>query len=198
MQNSGTPASTSPSVPRGPPRKPKQSGNALWVGNLPTAARVEDLKDHFSRDATDDIESVFLISKSNCAFVNYKTEASCAAAMARFHESRFQNVRLVCRLRRQSPSPAPVAGVPTGPAALTATQPALAKTPVAGSSISPQAEASAQAGNLIDGVEALVAKDKYFIVKSLTMEDLEMSVRNNIWATQSHNEEALNKAYEVS
>ena len=40
--------------------------------------------------------------------------------------------------------------------------------------------------------------DKYFILKSLTVEDMELSVRNSIWATQSHNEEALNKAYEVS
>jgi hypothetical protein len=41
------------------------------------------------------------------------------------------------------------------------------------------------------------ATEKYFIVKSLTLQDLELSVRNGIWATQSHNEEALNKAYEV-
>ena len=39
--------------------------------------------------------------------------------------------------------------------------------------------------------------DRYFIVKSLTVEDLELSVRTGIWATQSHNEEAFNKAYEV-
>ena len=63
------------SVPRGPPRKPKQSGHALWVGNLPPGATVIDLKDHFSREATRDIESLFLISKSNCAFVNYRNPA---------------------------------------------------------------------------------------------------------------------------
>ena len=39
--------------------------------------------------------------------------------------------------------------------------------------------------------------DKYFVMKSLTVEDMELSARNCIWATQSHNEEALNKAYEV-
>lgn len=39
--------------------------------------------------------------------------------------------------------------------------------------------------------------DKFFIMKSLTVEDMELSVRNNIWATQAHNEEALNKAFEV-
>lgn len=39
--------------------------------------------------------------------------------------------------------------------------------------------------------------EKFFVVKSLTLQDLELSVRNGIWATQSHNEEALNKAYQV-
>lgn len=34
-------------------------------------------------------------------------------------------------------------------------------------------------------------------MKSLTIEDMELSVRNKIWATQAHNEEALNRAYEV-
>ncbi|PKS11829.1 hypothetical protein jhhlp_001123 [Lomentospora prolificans] len=38
-------------------------------------------------------------------------------------------------------------------------------------------------------------KERYFILKSLTVEDLEMSVRNGIWATQSHNEETLNAAF---
>src|SRR3954471_10827909 len=80
------------SIPRGPPRKPKQSGHALWVGNLPPGTTVAELKDHFSREATKDIESLFLISKSNCAFVNYRTEGACAAAMQRFHDSRLHGV----------------------------------------------------------------------------------------------------------
>ena len=42
------------------------------------------------------------------------------------------------------------------------------------------------------------AAEKYFIVKSLTLQDLELSVRNGIWATQSHNEVALNNAFKVS
>jgi len=39
--------------------------------------------------------------------------------------------------------------------------------------------------------------EKFFVVKSLTLQDLELSTRNGIWATQAHNEAALNKAYEV-
>jgi hypothetical protein len=70
-------------LPRGPPRKPKQSGFALWVGNLPRDVRLEELKDFF---AIDGLESIFLIRKSNCAFVNYKREEDCALALTTFND----------------------------------------------------------------------------------------------------------------
>ena len=184
-----------PSSPRGPPRKPKQSGHALWVGNLPSGALVSDLKDHFSRDASKEIESVFLISKSNCAFVNYRTDAACAAAMNRFHDSRFHGVRLVCRLRRTTAGAG--GGVPVGPAAL---MPAIAQSQTAIESIAQNREVSMKAEELAragPNVEDVKRPDKYFIMKSLTVEDMELSLRNSIWATQAHNEDALNKAFEV-
>lgn len=159
---------------------------------------MSDLKDHFSKDATKTIESVFLISKSNCAFVNYRTDAACAAAMTRFHDSRFQGVRLVCRLRRSATSPAP--GVPTGPAALvpTISQSQTAFEAIAQNrQISSRAEELAMAGSSREGEGPAKIADKYFIMKSLTVEDMELSVRNGIWATQAHNEDALNKAFEV-
>ena len=40
--------------------------------------------------------------------------------------------------------------------------------------------------------------EKFFVVKSLTIEDLERSLQTGVWATQAHNEDALNKAYQVS
>jgi hypothetical protein len=157
------------------------------------------LKDHFSRDATKDIESLFLISKSNCAFVNYRTEESCSAAMHRFHDSRFNGVRLVCRLRRSS---APASGVPTGPSAMVGTQAVNGTPPRSPKEVNieePLVDGDTTAGKS-DGVTrtASTSTGKYFIVKSLTLQDLELSVRNGIWATQSHNEEVLNKAFEVS
>lgn len=188
-------------IPRGPPRKPKQSGHALWVGNLPPGATVMDLKDHFSRDATKDIESLFLISKSNCAFVNYRTEAACAAAMQRFHDSRFQGVRLVCRLRRSS---APASGTPTGPSAMTGRRPSQAsssKSPMLDApeeeSADPPPEQAVEEPVEAEEPPTQKVPEKFFIVKSLTLQDLEQSVRTGIWATQSHNEEILNKAYQV-
>lgn len=188
-----------PSIPRGPPRKPKQLGHALWVSNLPPGTNVVDLKDHFSRDATEDIESVFLISKSNCAFVNYKSVSACTAAMGRLHDSRFQGVRLVCRFRRGAAAPA---DTPTGPSASQPSTPAEPlKSPAAEEERPPKQE------QLVDGVApstddpqepAPKVEEKYFIIKSFTVEDLELSIRNGIWATQTHNETALNKAHEVS
>lgn len=194
-------SSLASSIPRGPPRKPKQSGHALWVGNLPPGTTVIALKDHFSRDAMKDIESLFLISKSNCAFVNYRTETSCTAAMHRFHDSRFNGVRLVCRLRRSS---APASGVPTGPSAMVGTQTTNASPPTSphndqSEGSHPGTEAKVATHKIGENVrESSGALDRYFIVKSLTLQDLELSLRNGIWATQSHNEDALNNAFEVS
>ena len=193
----GSDRSPIPTFPRGPPRKPKQSGHALWVGNLPPAASVTDLKDHFSRDATSDIESVFLIAKSNCAFVNYRSEAACMAAMNRFHDSRFHGVRLVCRLRRGTSSSSSAA-VPDEPA-----EPEPSPILIDGVSEDSPTIARSQSGQSGTSVETPAATDetdakvreKYFIVKSLTAQDLEASVRNGIWATQSHNEEVLNRAF---
>ncbi|KAK2802931.1 hypothetical protein FQN50_007176 [Emmonsiellopsis sp. PD_5] len=156
--------------------------HALWVGNLPSRASIVDLKDHFSRDATEEIESVFLISNSNCAFVNYKTETACVSALARFHDSRFQGVRLVCRLRRTGSGDghktlSPLSGGNTG-----------------------EADADTDSDNNKDqGHErsATTVPERFFIVKSLTIEDIERSRVSGVWATQKHNEATLNHAYEV-
>lgn len=196
-----------PSFPRGPPRKPKQSGHALWVGNLPPAATVTDLKDHFARDATADIQSLFLISKSNCAFVNYRSEAACVAAMNRFHDSRFNGVRLVCRLRRGSTTSANASpsseGGPKTPQDSDSAAKSMVNDPkvdepsdpiiVGSSPAATSGETSAQ--NASQSATSTRVPEKFFVVKSLTLQDLEASVRNGIWATQSHNESTLNEAF---
>ena len=202
--DSSLPSSSSllhPSLPRGPPRKPKQSGHALWVGNLPTGAQVVDLKEYFSKDAKNDIESVFLISKSNCAFVNYRTEEACSAAMVRFHDSRFQNTKLVCRLRRNSaPSAATgqVAPIPSVDPSAHSTRDNVDEALGVGETEEGKAGGvkSPPVGPKITARS--LGKDRIFIVKSLTVEDLDLSVRNGIWATQGHNESTLNQAFEVT
>ncbi|OJJ36798.1 hypothetical protein ASPWEDRAFT_58602 [Aspergillus wentii DTO 134E9] len=181
-------------TPRGPPRKPKQSGHALWVGNLPPGANVVDLKDHFSRDATSAIESVFLISKSNCAFINYKTEAACAAALARFNDSKFQGVRLVCRLRRGL-IPGSNQNTLSSSTPYTPKGEENPKTPI-GNGEPPGTLETRNLENKTPGSSRV--PNRYFVVKSLTMEDLELSRQSGIWATQNHNEANLNQAFETA
>ncbi|ODV89598.1 hypothetical protein CANCADRAFT_20446, partial [Tortispora caseinolytica NRRL Y-17796] len=151
------------SLPRGPPRKPKQSGHALWVGNLPAGATVLEIRDIF---AADGIESVFLISKSFCAFVNYQTEAQAAAALEKFKSAPviLHGAELVARFRRD-PSTNP--------------------------------NNSRNSGHT-DWAQTRPFANSYFIIKSLTLEDLDLSLRLGVWATQPHNEPVFNEAFEKS
>ncbi|KAB8302031.1 hypothetical protein EYC80_005483 [Monilinia laxa] len=172
----GASSPTQSSVVRGPPRKPRQSGHAIWIGNLPPQTDLMSLVLHVCKE-TVGLESLFLISKSNCAFANFKDEPACVAAQLKIHDSRFQTVRLVSRLRKASVGtssqiPSPVSENETAPK---------------------EANEKAQEP---ESESSPLSKDKFFVVKSLTVEDLELSVRNGIWATQTHNEEALNKAYQ--
>jgi hypothetical protein len=149
------------------------------------------------------LDSLFLISKSNCAFANYKDEQTCAAAQQKLHDSKFQSVRLVSRLRKSAVEGAAGVQAPTGPAASTSRPPVTE---------ADQAPAATDTGTVPPAVQQPLAesevpqlptiaaqqKDKFYILKSLTLDDLELSVRTGIWATQSHNEAVLNKAFEVS
>lgn len=198
---------SSPPVPRGPPRKPKQSGNALWVGNLPPATDVASLKDYFSTGARDEIESVFLISKSNCAFVNYRTETACEEAMARFHNSKFRGTRLVCRPRPRKGSTTTVPEAADSATSADSATPADASEQASGdedTNADTQEPGHAEANKAPPtgpaGAKAPRgnARFRYFILKSLTREDLEMSVKNGTWATQSHNEQVLNQAFDAA
>lgn len=112
--------------------------------------------------------------------------------MTRFHDSRFQGVRLVCRLRRGSTSTSAATPVQAGAQQLPAT-------------VSDDETTAAAVKEAVVTDEVLTAepealekvKEKFFVVKSLTVEDLERSVASGIWATQAHNETALNEAYQV-
>jgi hypothetical protein len=223
-QQSFNPATRS-NVVRGPPRKPRQSGkflfrskrpcsvawnfptnspigHAIWIGNLPPQTDLMSLVYHVCKEAPG-LDSLFLISKSNCAFANYKDEQTCAAAQQKLHDSKFQSVRLVSRLRKSAVENAAGISAPTGPASST-TRPPTAETTQIPAAVDQDKTSvvTPQVGGISDAlpmpIDVSQQKDKFYILKSLTVDDLELSVRTGIWATQSHNETALNKAFEVS
>ncbi|KAJ4008236.1 hypothetical protein NW752_010116 [Fusarium irregulare] len=187
------------SAVRGPPRKPRQSGHAIWIGNLPPQTDLMNLVHHVCKE-TSGLESLFLISKSNCAFANFKDEETCSAAQQKLHDSKFQSVRLVSRLRKSTVESAAGVTAPTGPSVATAApkvDPVPDKSQADSELLDPGAEPTGAHKSGVAG-DASPQKDKFFILKSLTVEDLELSVNTGIWATQSHNEDALNNAFKVA
>lgn len=163
---------------------------------------------HVCKEA-EGLESLFLIAKSNCAFANYRDETSCLAAQQKLHESKFLSVRLVSRLRKNTVEGASGVTAPTGPSATTPHQagPPEPKENVTANTTEVEPTRS-EAGTpsvtsvsetrVPSGGDLSAQKDKFFILKSLTVEDLELSVRTGIWATQAHNEETLNHAFQVN
>ena len=89
----------------------------MWVGNVPSDATDDEIYRFFSQAPPADrvfdttvsmmgVVSVFLISRSNCAFVNFESEGHLLDAISRFNgvplradDSRC--ARLVCRVRRK-------------------------------------------------------------------------------------------------
>lgn len=174
-------------------------GYAIWIGNLPPHTDLMSLVLHVCKESKG-LESLFLISKSNCAFANFKNEEACTAAQLKIHDSRFQTVRLVSRLRKGSNCTNFGSNMPNGPSIVAkSTKRCTTRTPSPEINGRTDDTASQSEGDVDHTTENKSSpKDKFFVVKSLTVEDLEQSVTTGVWATQSHNEQMLNEAFQVS
>lgn len=96
----------------------------MWVGNVPSDATPDELRAFFNRPIPPQspsqsrespnppqvyggVSSIFLIARSNCAFVNFESEAQLEAAIAHFHGKPIRPdnppcPRLVCRVRKRT------------------------------------------------------------------------------------------------
>lgn len=193
-----TTGSNKSGVLRGPPKKPRQSDHALWVGNLPCSTDIMKLKEHFSAGAMATIVSIFWISRSKSAFVNYRTSEALIDSMNRFNDSKFEGVRLVCRARKADiPIPIPTTTASVQPRdddnrGLPLDYEVSMKTQQSTGSSSEPLRASEESWKAPINKNA---KKRFFVMKSLAREDLELSVQNGQWMTQEHNETTLNEAF---
>ena len=90
----------------------------MWAGNIPSDATHDEIYRFFSQAPGQDgrgfeqqpitmgVVSVFLISRSNCAFVNFESEGYLLDAISRFNGIPLRAedprcARLVCRVRRK-------------------------------------------------------------------------------------------------
>lgn len=88
----------------------------MWVGNVPSDTTNEELWEFFSKlpDSSDEgteetagVSSIFLIARSNCAFVNFDNETHLNAAITRFSGQKIRPddpkcSNLVCRVRKKT------------------------------------------------------------------------------------------------
>ncbi|KAF5317679.1 hypothetical protein D9619_012686 [Psilocybe cf. subviscida] len=186
--------------------------------------------------------SIFLIARSNCAFVNYVSERLLQRAITTFDGLPLRPAdprcpRLVCRVRARDDDLRAGVGAQRGmgmhtkwikdqkafkAAAPPATNPvggrgalnAGSSSGTASTEISASgdeddwrgkedrhAKHGSSSGSYASTNSGFLAKHyprRYFILKSLTQEDLDISVKAGVWATQKHNEEILDQAYRTS
>ncbi|KAJ7152283.1 YT521-B-like domain-containing protein [Mycena crocata] len=240
------------------PNPPGQRSEwVMWAGNVPSDAAHAELWRFFTaaRDGGESsassnsnefevsaggngVVSIFPISRSNCAFVNYDTEAHLQAAIERFNGVSLRPdprcARLVCRVRHKGEdlragvggqrgiglhrgwvkakereqgnavdhSAFPLSACASGASSSDAVH-SLAQNvselsrdairppphPLVGSSSS-GSQASTNS-SLLQGH----FPQRFFILKSHKQDDLELSVRTGVWATQAHNEGVLDRAF---
>ncbi|RDB14572.1 hypothetical protein Hypma_016408 [Hypsizygus marmoreus] len=221
----------------------------MWAGNVPSDATHDELWRFFNQPSpnapgdeptTSGVLSIFLISRSSCAFVNFESEHHLLQAIERFnnqslrpHDSRCP--RLVCRVRKKDDDlKAGVGGqrgigihtkwikdqkgkgvassdtsdVSTDDRRSTASSDQLAgvmsQLSVSSDEESRQKHAtqhSGSSGSYTSTNSSLLTRyfpQRYFILKSLTQFDLDLSVEKGLWATQKHNEGILDQAYRTS
>jgi hypothetical protein len=177
--------------------------------------QIQELKDFFGMD---ELESILLIRKSNCAFVNYKTEASCVKAHALSNnkgfavyydltkETVFKNVLLASQVRRSfdqsSSGSSPSGSSPSGssPSGSSPSESVAASVVQSNETSAPKDVPSLDIKGLSISApsQAPARPVHYFIMKCLTKDELAWSVANNVWTTQLHNERALNEAFTVN
>ncbi|KAF8260276.1 YT521-B-like domain-containing protein [Lactarius quietus] len=221
---------TSPTNPRNQERRSyhpnppaHRSEWVMWAGNVPSDVTEDELRDFFNQLPEDKeqiyggVSTVFLISRSNCAFVNFDSQAQLEAATARFNGQSIRPddqrcPRLVCRVRRREDDLMAGVGAQRGSgmhikwvkeqrARVRREQADKVGSPkdMEGHiSTCPNLSRSPSIASTNSDILTRYFPQRYFILKSLTQSDLDRSVHKNIWATQRHNEEILDQAYRTS
>lgn len=180
----------------------------MWVGNLPSKTTHAELQQFLSHST--EVVSIFVITQSNCAFVNFDSEEALHGCIAEFNgvKLRPNNPRcpnLLCRIRtKEDDERAGVGGQrqahihrdavkvkdfgPGSPLVKQVVEPSRSETPSTNESSD-----STSSSLLVQHFPR-----RFFIIKSFTPAQLEESVRTGLWTTQGRNEAPLNRAFRTS
>lgn len=225
---------TPPAQARSPPLSPPQA--SLGSSSHPNSSSPEK--------RNSGVVSIFLISRSSCAFVNYDSPTTLEFAIRRFNgvPLRLNDARcprLVCRVRKKdddlragvggqrgvgmhlnyvkelkrkqlqsrteedstSAFTSEEDGESIGSQAGTTTVDGLS---TVGKRLIPRTSAGAHSnssGSYASTNSSILTRyfpKRFFILKSLSQHDLDLSVEKGLWASQKHNEGILDQAYRTS
>ncbi|KAF9046303.1 YT521-B-like domain-containing protein, partial [Panaeolus papilionaceus] len=186
----------------------------MWAGNVPSDATHDELWKFFNLPPGDSssvayhsgVISIFLISRSSCAFVNYDTEVTLLAAIGRFngvplrgHDPRCP--RMVCRVRKKDDDLKAGVGGQRGMGMHTRWVKQQKEKGRDDEDGHPPEKQSSGSGSFTSSNSSFLVRyfpKRYFILKSLSQDDLDLSVERGVWATQKHNEGILDQAYRTS
>ncbi|KAI5474526.1 YT521-B-like splicing factor [Pseudohyphozyma bogoriensis] len=196
------------------PKPPAHSQWALWVGNVPSDATHTELWQFFisrpvpavnptyahlrPEDVGVDVdlqvtgvESIHLINRSNCAFVNYASDIHLQHSIAVSHGVSLRPFDPRCAQR-------------TGGLhhAFLAKKQAEEKDVGVGGGVRPHRHSTASSGGHSLSTASTTSSflgrhfpKRFFVLKSHNEDDLQLSVERGVWATQTHNEPVLDQAY---
>ncbi|TPX65916.1 hypothetical protein SpCBS45565_g04818 [Spizellomyces sp. 'palustris'] len=160
-------------------RIPHDDAKAMWVGNLPPNVTENEIREYFNLC---DIISIANLTRSRCAFINLTSQAEVDMAVKTYNDSIFDGCMLVCRSRKnhleKQRSSTEMTRDPTAPQQNVRKPNTIEDEP-----------ASAE------GRPRYKFEERFFILKSLTKDDLEIAKERGYWATQVKNEPILNKAF---
>jgi hypothetical protein len=168
--------------------------HALWVGNIPTNTTIMRLRDYFSQamPTQEDLLSISYNPEARYAFVNFRTESARMTAIQQAACQLFDEKRLDCRIRQTGQRRSTKvnygleAGRPGQPISIDTSRPENLQNKVDELSRFPEADASQH------------RSDKFFILKSYSMETLYQSLATGTWNVPRRHVERLNHAFQTA
>ncbi|CAK5270600.1 unnamed protein product [Mycena citricolor] len=200
------------------PAAPTQRSQwAMWVGNVPKDADQDELHRFFTQPLGDGagalahgVQSIFVLPRSNCAFVNYNSESALTIAIASFNGvslrtfpqqtavvgKRNATKPLICRARMEEHDLFTGVGGQRGVG--------LHSTWVKERRARNQASATEDNSDTISNASTTSSllqenfPQRFFMLKSYKQDDLDSSVDTGLWNAQRHNAEVLDRAFRTS
>ncbi|KIW34673.1 hypothetical protein, variant 1 [Cladophialophora immunda] len=185
-----------------PPRRPNthtsryQGEFALWVGNIPPNTTIMSLRDYFSEPSPWDLLSVSYNPDARYAFVNFSAESARLSAIRQAASRLFEGRRLDCRIRHESRGRSTKVnyglnnngnkGLHSRSGPICCDRAKSLRSKVEEFAHFPEAERSSW------------GKEKYFILKSFSLEALYQSLETGRWHVPKRHVERLNHAFQTA